>query len=409
VEVRSVLEVIGPDGNPINNTDPMGLSFASDFLSGSTELAGDYGDRLQEAMARRAARMTRHTIPAWAHIDAIIMQHQASKAAVLASLGKGIEAAEFLIITAANVAPGIGQALSAHRLITGQGDWTDVAGLVPVGAAAAKGSKIFWKVLGSVVSWFAENRAASGIASAIGSGFHKVQQALARGISRAAKAIGCLHSFTGETLIITKDGEIPIELVRPGDFVLARCQWDSSAAPDWRPVTHVFCHGPKPVMTVLFGSGEAFTVTLDHEIWVETRGWLLSRDLSPGMLVRLSDGGLAAVDSVWIEPQPRRVYNLEVDDAHTFFASGVWVHNTCKWQVGTFGSLGRCREMHRHHGLLDRWARANVPGYSRSAAPAMAVPRELHMAANRIQNSMMSKYRISGNKVDWTKIPPTRN
>jgi hypothetical protein len=308
-------------GNPINNTDPMGLSFANDFLSGTAALDHPYLDRFQRAMARRTARMTRHTIPVWEQIDAVIMQHQASKAAILDSFGLGVEAAQFYVYAVAQLVPGVSFGMSLTALLSGEGDGWDVAEVgMSAAGMAVPGGGLLSKIMSSTGK----------LLSKVGADY--IAAAGARGVSavrRGLRHVDCFTSFSGETLVLTAEGEIPIELVQVGDLVLAQCEWDSSAPPEWRPVTHVFCDGPKAVMTVLFGSGESFVVTLDHEIWVETRGWLLARDLAPGMLVRLADGGVKAVEAVWLEREPRRVYNLEVEGAHTYFAGGVWVHNAC--------------------------------------------------------------------------------
>ena len=74
--------------------------------------------------------------------------------------------------------------------------------------------------------------------------------------------------------------------------------------------------------------------TYNHPFWVEGKGWTFVKDLKPGDLLVQSDGNTLKIDSIELEHKHATVYNMTVDDFHTYFVSdlGIWVHNTsCGW------------------------------------------------------------------------------
>jgi hypothetical protein len=75
-------------------------------------------------------------------------------------------------------------------------------------------------------------------------------------------------------------------------------------------------------------------VTEEHPFFVQGRGWTPLRDIRPGELIRTDDGWVA-VKSIESTGRVETVYNLEVEDDHTYFVGkpewgfSVWAHNAC--------------------------------------------------------------------------------
>lgn len=83
---------------------------------------------------------------------------------------------------------------------------------------------------------------------------------------------------------------------------------------------------------------DTITATPNHPFWVQGRGWVDAGLLASGDTLVLADGGRADIVSVTREKLsgPVDVYNLEVEDFHTYFvvSAGVWVHN-CGGEIVT--------------------------------------------------------------------------
>jgi hypothetical protein len=138
------------------------------------------------------------------------------------------------------------------------------------------------------------------------------------------------------TMVMTLDGEKPIESVLIGEMV-----WTRSG---WRAVTN---SGPTrfeaEVVEVTTESGHKIIATPDHRVWTSERGWVPCSDLA-GLTVTIGswnlplmsntmDALIGATHVVTVRPLndvASVVYDLEVEGAHEFFANGVLVHN-CYW------------------------------------------------------------------------------
>ena len=204
--------------------------------------------------------------------------------------------------------------------------------------------------------------------------------------------------FAKGTLVHTKEGLVPIEKLKVGDWVLSKPE-DGTGEVAYKRVTQTFAHEPTEVVNLLYRFGgdddsifapntqhRRLTTTLNHPFWVVGQGWTEVSGLSgwPGRESRLtlmngqqaitSDresifqtstpnigwtstigdvtdvlGGewdfenecvhranVYAEDSIQ-DPEDRMpspllripVYNIEVEDFHTYFVGkeGVWVHN----------------------------------------------------------------------------------
>jgi hypothetical protein len=148
--------------------------------------------------------------------------------------------------------------------------------------------------------------------------------------------------FAAATLVHTKEGLKPIEEIRVGDWVMSQpedCDMSQRIyRPDqegtYRQVTRTFVHDPQPILEVIYfqpGSGKTNTlrVTANHPIWSKGHGWFPAGQMQFGHTLAIGYFGNVIVRKVRQADEIARVYNIEVDEFHTYFVDplGVWVHN----------------------------------------------------------------------------------
>ncbi len=121
--------------------------------------------------------------------------------------------------------------------------------------------------------------------------------------------------FGAGTLIRTLDGSQPIESIKVGDRVLTLDI--KTGALGYNPVTVLHHNPPSPTFLVKLGS-DTIVSSPFHRFWIAGKGWIMARDLKGGETLRLLTGP-ARVESVESGPV-QLVYNLDVADAHDFFA-----------------------------------------------------------------------------------------
>jgi len=146
---------------------------------------------------------------------------------------------------------------------------------------------------------------------------------LSEGGREYAEVGGCA-SFAAGTEVATGSGEKAIEEVAVGDTVLAYNE--ETGEEGEYPVTHLFTRIAPESLVVTVGE-EEITTTPEHEFYT-ANGWIEAEDLSVGdTLVRLR--GKTATVTDLESRDSTRVYNFEVDEAHTYYVSDkqVLVHN----------------------------------------------------------------------------------
>lgn len=166
--------------------------------------------------------------------------------------------------------------------------------------------------------------------------------------------------FGAGTLVHTRDGQLPIELIQPGDLILGQSEAGGELA--HKRVVSTGVHDGRKVMLVQYvlaneSLPRSLIVTGNHPFWVQDLGWLQARELKAGQRLQLVDDveayvvrtacalGTAATPSdepiegfgkagrssaaVGKRPLRTRVFNIELEDFHTYFVgeAGVWVHN----------------------------------------------------------------------------------
>jgi hypothetical protein len=100
-------------------------------------------------------------------------------------------------------------------------------------------------------------------------------------------------------------------------------------------VTAVHVH-TDPVIIHLVIDGELIETTPEHPFFTRDEGWVAAGELDTGDAVMTAALDFGFVESVTALDEPQTMYNLTVDDAHTFFVgTGDWlVHNECNWING---------------------------------------------------------------------------
>ena len=163
----------------------------------------------------------------------------------------------------------------------------------------------------------------------------------------------CLRCFTGETLVQMADGTAkPIRDVQVGDRVKSRDPVTGKESA--KTVTATIKRLASSVVRVSVtdaktGQSETLTCTPEHPLFVQGQGWVEAGSLGIGTSIVSRAGPALTVQSVtWQretagnvtagnaggsteDAKPYTVYNLTVEDDHTYFVGslggGTWVHN----------------------------------------------------------------------------------
>lgn len=137
------------------------------------------------------------------------------------------------------------------------------------------------------------------------------------------------NSFTGPTLVLMADGrQKPISQVRVGDWVVATDPATGVTLP--KQVTDLIAGtGPKQLKRIV-AAGQQVVATDHHPFYTaNTRSWTHAAELQQGDQLVGADGSLQAVSGLIDADQTTTVYNLTVDEIHTYYAGQrpVLVHN----------------------------------------------------------------------------------
>ena len=134
--------------------------------------------------------------------------------------------------------------------------------------------------------------------------------------------------FIAGTLVLTENGNKPIEEIQVGDKVLA--ENPETGEQEYKEVVQVFENETDELVHISIND-ETITTTPTHPFYVPQRGWINAIDLKSGDILVLSNGEYVTVEQVQHEilETPVKIYNFEVEDFHTYYVgeNSVLVHN----------------------------------------------------------------------------------
>lgn len=172
--------------------------------------------------------------------------------------------------------------------------------------------------------------------------------------------------FTRGTLIIGQYGSKRIEEYRSYADVGEACDWVVSRNENnddcplvLRRVLQSF-ERYSHILDVCIHS-RIIGTTAEHPFFVQNKGWTTAQELQAGDEVRLMSPGWAKVEEVWETGRYEVVYNLEVEEDHTYFVGGddwgfaVWAHNA-RYEVREHTGLDGNVEIRVWDNEIDGWA-----------------------------------------------------
>ena len=136
--------------------------------------------------------------------------------------------------------------------------------------------------------------------------------------------------FVEGTLVVTSEGNKPIEEIQAGDLVYSTNP--ETGESEYKEVLRTF-RKETDVLIHIFVNGEEIQTTPVHPFWVVDQ-WVAAKDLETGDVLTLADGTTATITKTYGEQldEPVIVYNFEVSEFHTYYVTdtGVLVHNDSK-------------------------------------------------------------------------------
>lgn len=147
-----------------------------------------------------------------------------------------------------------------------------------------------------------------------------------------ANCVNGTTCFVAGTLIETNQGLKPIESFIGGELIWSRSDNDFSY--NYQPVVATKVTHNQPIYEVVVdndsGIRESFLTTEEHPFWVKDVGWQQASVLKEGYILLDRNNNDLYVVSQTLLAKLDTVYNIEVDDYHTYHVGkfGVWVHNS---------------------------------------------------------------------------------
>jgi intein/homing endonuclease len=147
----------------------------------------------------------------------------------------------------------------------------------------------------------------------------------------AETAIECAGDgcFTGNTLVLTKDGYKRIDEVQQGELVFSKNVETGNT--EFKKVAQVYIKDAYTFVNLTVGN-EIIRTTPVHLFYTVDGEWKEAVALKVGDRIVDSDGSYKEISTREIQylEEPERIFNLNVEDYHTYFvgSNGLLVHNT---------------------------------------------------------------------------------
>ena len=189
----------------------------------------------------------------------------------------------------------------------------------------------------------------------------------------------CITMFTGETLVSIEEGLGPIEDIQVGDYV-----WSEdieTGEQSLKKVLNVIVSETDVVVYIVTEENE-ITTTQNHPFYVEGKGWTPASELEEGDVLHTKEGVATVVQSIEVEQldEAVKVYNLEVEDGHTYYVTDerVLVHNDCGNKGGT-KTGGAYKDVPADGGQVHHMPADSVSPYSKNVGPGIRLETKEHM------------------------------
>lgn len=217
---------------------------------------------------------------------------------------------------------------------------------------------------------------------------------------------GCANSFSADTTVATPDGDVPISEIEVGDEVLAYNEATRSVGEYAVTATISHLDLNKVLVTV---EGETLHTTAEHPFYTYGGEWVNAADLEVGDQVWSLENGYGEVEAVEQVETVEPMFNLTVENAHTFFVGEAdWlVHNVACQEFDIVPYKTKAPGFEKHHGVMDVWARANYPRsqYNRRNAPSIVLAKARHdLTVEWFRNWRLQRTGNIAGKIDWTTV-----
>lgn len=215
---------------------------------------------------------------------------------------------------------------------------------------------------------------------------------IASTVATVAAIIGSIayqSCFVAGTQVCTQNGLTSIENIKNGDYVLSYNQ--DTGEQSYNKVLKTYSSTVDELCEIDVG-GTTITSTLNHPYFVDGE-WVAASDLKEGDVVLLSSNETEEVNGVNIIDSPNtKVYNLNVESDHTYYAENVLVHNSCNPQKFTSSETDELFKSKEYQSAIEQM-KTKYPGVDFANKKAAGKFWNSHrqefnkLLGNNIQNS----------------------